>query len=212
MPLDTQNCLLCESEAVSYQDFYWKCPTCGLVFKSPETFPEYMEEKQRYLTHNNDVNDLGYLNYLSKAFDLADVKKGRFLDYGCGPTQGLNVLVEHKKFESIQVDSYDPIFFPMDFSKKQPSRAYDLVFASESFEHFYKPQKEISKIVDLLKVGGCLVVSTGFYEEQDLKAWWYAKDPTHVVFYSKQTFEWVSSKYDLKIKYLKSPYVIFVKT
>jgi hypothetical protein len=28
--------------------------------------------------------------------------------------------------------------------------------------------------------------------------WWYARDPTHVAFYSDQTFRWIEQKYDFK--------------
>ena len=202
MNVDIKNCLLCACESHKFENFYWKCSNCALVFKDPSVFVSFEKEKARYETHNNDLRDQGYLKYLDKLFSLRDHNEGVVLDYGCGPTKGLEALVEKQNLKKITVESYDPIFFPMENIKK-----YDLVFASECFEHFYNPQEEIEKIFKLLNLKGTLLVSTELYDGKNFKNWWYLKDPTHVVFYSEQTFQWLAETYNLDLLFLQNPHI-----
>jgi len=195
---------LCSAKTVTYESSFWKCLNCELIFKDPSVFPSQKNEKARYDTHNNDAEDSKYLDYLKRLFDLTSIESGSILDYGCGPSKGLAALVKKEKFKNLSVDSYDPYFFrEADLSKK-----YDLIFASEVFEHFFDPKKEIQKILLMLSPKGKLAVSTEFHDDKAISEWWYARDPTHVVFYGRKTFEWMAEFYQLKIDCLKSPHMI----
>ncbi|MCB0385529.1 MAG: hypothetical protein KDD43_09060, partial [Bdellovibrionales bacterium] len=44
---------------------YWLCPVCDLVFLDPQQRPDPQQEKDRYLSHNNDPADPRYQRYLS---------------------------------------------------------------------------------------------------------------------------------------------------
>lgn len=203
MTRDIKNCLLCAYESYSHENFYWKCSNCELIFKDPSVFVSLEKEKARYATHNNSVEDEGYLSYLNRLFSLSEFKEGLALDYGCGPTKGLEALVKNKNLDKVQVESYDPLFFPIDLKHKK----YDLIFASECLEHFHKPDEEVKKILNLLKSKGSLLISTELYDGKDFKNWWYLNDPTHVVFYSKKTFQWMIDFYGLSLVFLKSPHI-----
>lgn len=202
MNVDIKNCLLCACEAYKFENFYWKCSNCKLVFKDPSAFVSFETEKARYETHNNDLEDQGYLGYLDKLFSLRDHIKGEVLDYGCGPTKGLQSLIEKQSLKKFNIESYDPIFFPIEITKK-----YDLIFASECFEHFYKPKEEIEKVLKCLKSKGTVLISTELYDGKNFKTWWYLNDPTHVVFYSEYTFRWIADFYKLDVLFLKSPHI-----
>jgi 2-polyprenyl-3-methyl-5-hydroxy-6-metoxy-1,4-benzoquinol methylase len=198
------DCLLCSAKSITFEDSFWKCLNCDLIFKDPKDFPSFESEKARYETHNNDALDPAYLKYLDRLFSLTDLKSGSILDYGCGPSKGLAALVKTKALNEISVESYDPIFFKQaDLNKK-----YDLVFASESFEHFFDPKVEVKKVLDLLAPQGKLAVSTEFHDGKVMSEWWYARDPTHVVFYGLKTFEFLAEKYSLEILCLKNPHLI----
>lgn len=203
---DIKNCLLCGSKTHIYEDSYYKCSNCNLIFKDPHLFVSLEKEKARYLTHNNSPEDQGYLKYLNKLFSCVDVHEGKILDYGCGPTKGLEALVKSKNLSKLEVESYDPIFFPEKNSEK--NQKYDFIFASECFEHFYDPKKEIENILKLLNSKGSLLISTELSDGKSFKNWWYLKDPTHVVFYSLKTFKWLADRYNLDVLLLKSPHIV----
>jgi len=205
------NCLLCSNQSadqvVNHEIYFWKCLKCDLIFKDPGDFPDFESEKARYETHNNDESDPQYLEYLDRLFSITNFKSGVALDYGCGPSMGLKTLVRLKGLSNAKVESYDPMFYPeADLSQK-----FDLVFASESFEHFFKPKEEVEKIVNLLHPGGLLAVSTELHDEKKISDWWYSRDPTHVVFFGKKTFEIMAKEFRLKILKLDSPHIILNK-
>lgn len=187
-----------------------RCRSCDLLQKTSELFLEASDEKSRYETHNNDLEDPQYLAYLDKLFSRLKPflsSPCSALDYGCGPTRGLAELVKNSDdHESTDVVSYDPFFYP-----SLPEGLHDLIFASECFEHFYDPLAELEKMVGLLSDGGILGISTRLSDHENFKTWWYAKDPTHVIFFSKRTFQWISSKFELEILLLNSPHIILRK-
>lgn len=206
-------CPLCSSKLASFSQKLEKCSLCELVVKV--NVVSKSEEKERYETHNNNVSDQNYLNYLDKLFNTlkkyADFKNGdRVLDFGCGPSKGLASLVESLDFDAeIEVCSYDPYFFNIDINSMKP---FDVIYASECFEHFNNPKKTIKEILNVLKVGGILAVGTHFYDgDTDFSSWWYLKDKTHIVFYSSKTIEYISKVYGLKVLFQSKSQLILKK-
>ena len=93
------------------------------------------------------------------------------------------------------VDIYDPFFFP-----EKPQRKYDLVTCTEAIEHVFCPQAVWGDLVQLLNTGGHLCMMTKFHPGSSaFPSWWYRRDPTHVSFYSPQTFTWIERYYPLKL-------------
>ncbi len=212
---ENKNCLLCGATSEKKTSLLWECLRCGLLFKNPGLFLEFKDEKARYQTHNNDLSDQSYLGYLNKLWKKIPNPQGEVLDFGCGPSKGLEALVgqstgknlEKQTGLKINVDSYDPIFFKdVDFKKK-----YDVVYASECLEHAFDPQKTFEVLVSFLKPGGVLAISTVLSDGVDLNSWWYLKDSTHVVFYARKTFERVEQEFGLKLMHLQSPHIVFKK-
>ena len=48
---------------------YFSCSVCGLVFRSPEQYLLQEEEKQRYLLHNNHLQQEGYRRHLLQLWE-----------------------------------------------------------------------------------------------------------------------------------------------
>lgn len=168
---------------------FFSCATCSLVFKDPavRTTPE--QEWRHYAKHNNDIAEEGYREHL-----LALVRPlmenvpltAVGLDYGCGPVVSTELLV--REFGRA-CRSYDPNFFPdEDVLREGP---YDFITCSEVAEHFTCPREEFEKLRGLLTEGGMLALMTQLVPER-FEDWWYHRDPTHVVFYSHATFEWIA--------------------
>lgn len=195
-------CTLCSSDEISVfasvkDKNYYKCKHCDLVFLDPLYYLNVKEEKIRYDLHQNNIEDKGYVDFLNRVIKptLEFISQGDVgLDYGCGPNPVLANLVEQ---EAYSCDYYDPIFFP-EIKQKQ----YDFIFATECFEHFYSPEKEMQTIDSLLKPNGLLAIMTEINSHSDDFAdWYYIKDPTHVCFYSESTIEYICITYGFKLVY-----------
>ncbi len=173
---------------------YFLCPTCDLRFLHPQNRLTSEAETKRYLLHENDVNDVGYQNFVGPLYDLILKKvpstEVSVLDFGCGPGPVLKHLLTPQGYN---VALYDPVFQPnADTLKAQ----YDLVFSTEVVEHFFNPNEEFQRLHRLLAPNGQLAIMTGIYEPRiSFADWSYRYDPTHVCFYSHQTFTWIQKHF-----------------
>jgi SAM-dependent methyltransferase len=189
-------CPLCgQSVSVSFKGIdnlhINRCDNCYLFFKNADIFISPDEEKHRYSHHNNTPEEPGYIKFLRQAIDpaLSYLKKSwKGLDFGCGPNPVLAGIVTN---EGYTCKWFDPYFFPV-----MPSGQFNFVFATECFEHFFDPLKEIQTITDKLNPEGILTIMTlRWNEATNMKQWWYLRDPTHVVFYHSKTIEYICSQF-----------------
>jgi SAM-dependent methyltransferase len=196
-------CKICSSsnlELLDSQDQYYYCHDCEVIFCGSEAIIDPDEEKKRYEGHDNNHQNQGYVR-MFKDF-IAEVIEPHInlgeindvLEFGCGPGPVLADLLADR---NLNVDLYDPYFFPQKVFKDQK---YDLITATEVFEHFSDPIKEIKLLRSHLKEGAYLAVMTSFHPgPKDFEDWWYKWDPTHVVFYNQKTFSKIASDFDLEI-------------
>jgi SAM-dependent methyltransferase len=177
---------------------YYLCNNCNLISVSQVSFISAKEEKERYLTHNNGIEFKGYVDFLNQAIEpaLQFIDKNMIgLDYGCGHTPTLSILLEQNGY---LCEDYDPFFVKNELNKK-----YDFIFSTEVFEHFFNPKKEIEKIMNLIKKDGILIVMTEKWHnlEQLNNNWHYLRDSTHMVFFHNKTFNYICKEFGLKIIY-----------
>ena len=147
------------------------------------------KEKERYLKHNNDVDDPRYQEFVQPIVQevLNNFKKEQIgLDFGCGTGPVICKLLEDRGYP---VMKFDPFFH------NQPNvlqKQYDFIICCEVAEHFRDPLKEFKLLKSLLKPKGILFVLTERYSKDfDFSKWHYKSDPTHIFFYQKRTFEWI---------------------
>ncbi|MCB0407048.1 MAG: class I SAM-dependent methyltransferase [Bdellovibrionales bacterium] len=206
------NCLLCKSSQLQVattqdQKQYFFCTKCNYLFLSPFQRLSLDAEKQRYLEHENNLDDPRYLNYLQRTWQQLGLSKtkGFILDFGCGPTKGLENLLQESQFEIL---SYDPIFHPLDFVEHHEN--IDIVFCSEAIEHMFDPSSIFTIWKQLLKKGGQIILRTAFHPGvEQLEGWWYRLDPTHIGFFNEKTFQWVAQNWSFEVQKLHSPYAVF---
>src|SRR6478672_7227619 len=113
---DDNGCPLCAGPALSLTLHdaarrYRRCARCDLISVHPEDRPTRAEESQRYLAHENDAANDGYVRFLRRLADpvCAAVEVGsRGLDVGCGPSSLLETLLTES---GRPTESYDPLFF-----------------------------------------------------------------------------------------------------
>ena len=159
-----QSCPLCNGESSffhSYKDCdYYKCTGCQSVFVNSNCFPNPNDERDRYLTHNNDVFDSGYRNFVSPIIDVVvnDFSVDHCgLDFGAGTGPVITEILAEKGYNIVP---YDPFFYNnLELLEKQ----YDFIICCEVIEHFFKPQEEFAQLRSMLKPIGKLICMTDFY-------------------------------------------------
>lgn len=190
-------CNICGSDAVesfqtSDQKIYWNCSHCGGKFLDKDFLLKSNDEKERYLEHNNEIDDPEYRAFLAKlAIPLKEkiLPSSRGLDFGCGHGPALADMFKKDGFEVLL---YDPFFYP---DTKVLSQQYDFITCTETAEHFHDPWKEFNMLNNLLKPGGWLGIMTCFLTTDDMfESWYYRRDPTHVTFYAEKTFQVIASQ------------------
>lgn len=199
-----QYCPICEvyrDLKLHYRDpkgtLFYFCDGCDFVLRSPEFHLTKEENERRYKLHQNNVFDLGYQNFLKPVVEAVfefQRPEDVGLDYGCGPGSVIEYLLKQKRF---QIQTYDPLFEPVE---ERLRVRYDYVTCTEVAEHFEYPLQELSKIKNLLKPQGRLYIKTSLTDSvQDFPGWHYHRDPSHVSFFSRRTFEIIKSKLNFSI-------------
>jgi SAM-dependent methyltransferase len=211
-------CILCNNSSVFPLEFirtykkpghrsYIRCPECDLIFVPEVDHLSHAQEEARYNFHHNTISNEGYVNHFNEMISLVqkycpDVNS--VLDYGCGPGP---VLAELLKRNGFKCDIYDPIFFPV-----FPSNSYDLVISTEVFEHFRDVRTELERVISLVRSGGYLAIMTLLHDPiSNFEEWWYQSDPTHICFFSKKTFDWISGKYGIMVMFTNFKNIMILK-
>ncbi len=186
------NCHICDKPTESFihektNITYYHCNACEYIFKTPECYQDFSTQKERYNLHENDENDEGYQAYFQRFLDFTLPLIGKpniSLDFGCGRSSLLASLLEK---EGINCDYYDPIYHPITLND---SKKYELIVSTEVFEHLHQPRVVFEYLLERLEEGGYLALQTQFHpnDVEAFKKWYYHQDPTHIVFFTAQTF------------------------
>lgn len=208
-------CPLCKNTHITIfsqdqQRSYLQCQNCQLVFVARQYLLSAEQERQHYLLHNNDLQDAGYRQFLNQlAAPLLTAlgttpKQG--LDFGCGPGPLLaNMLTE----AGHQMQVWDPFFANTPAVLQQQ---YDFISCTEAIEHFVNPATEWQLWLSLLKPTGVLAIMTKCYPAATaFNNWYYKRDPTHISFFSQDTFQWLAQQYNLQLAFPTNDVVIFRK-
>ncbi|MGB6135057.1 MAG: class I SAM-dependent methyltransferase [Shewanella sp.] len=188
------SCPLCHQQTLAFhQDKnrqYVRCQHCYLVSVPAQFYLDETAEKAQYDLHDNDFADTGYQRFLSRTLTPLLARTGlnaKGLDFGCG--EGA-VLSQMAAAQGVSVANYDLFYHPdTDVLNQQ----YDFVCLTEVIEHIADAHQLIERLSQLLLPGGILAIMTK--RVLSLEAfinWHYKSDPTHINFYSVETFEWLA--------------------
>ena len=186
---------------------YFQCPCCSLLYVPSCHHLSPVEEKKRYDTHTNHPDDPEYRDFLNRLVSpllpyLPTGGKG--IDYGSGPGPTLSLMFSEFGFH---MKDYDPFYANYN---KVLEEEYDFLTCSETMEHFSNPKEEWELFLKLVKRGGWIGIMTQLYEREiDFSQWYYKNDPTHVSFYSKETFKWLAEEYNLRLLFGERSVVFF---
>ena len=205
-----EKCPLCHSDAplfYSDEQHYFRCPECRAIFVASWDLPNAKSEKERYELHSSDTEDVGYRKFVSPITDAVVqdfLPSSRGLDFGAGHSAIISVVLKEKGYSIV---NYDPYFhnYPELLSKQ-----YDYITSCEVIEHFYHPRREFKRLREMLREGGRLYLMTDIYDESiDFASWYYKLDPTHVFFYTEETFAWICQFYGFKSFHRHKRLVVF---
>ena len=208
------SCTVCKSSNIDFflksgKLLYWGCNVCGSIFLDPKNYVSNSDEKKHYLKHNNSITDLNYKNFLLKLIEPVKDKISNSdigLDYGCGFAPALANIFKSYGFK---VELYDPFFFP---NKDVLSKKYKFITCSEVVEHFFNPYEEFEKIDYLLDNNSWFGLMTTFLPDDKLfENWHYRRDPTHVVFYKKKTFQHIGYQRNWQVFFPSENIALFYK-
>lgn len=206
-------CTLCKANTADFfkkeSRKYVRCQNCKAVLLHPEYYITGNSEKERYLEHNNDVDDPRYQKFVNPIVsrvleDFPNTSTG--LDYGCGTGPvATTALQKH----SYKINLYDPYF---ENHPKVLEETYDFIICCEVMEHFHNPFEEFKRLYALLNPGGKLYCKTSiFYESIDFNKWYYKNDLTHVFFYSEESLEWIRANFGFESLEISPKLIVFEK-
>ncbi len=177
---------------------YRRCQSCALISVPAAQHVAPAAEKAYYDQHDNDPADAGYRRFLSRAAEAVQARVAPpaiGLDFGSGPGPTLSVMLEEAGYT---VALYDK-FYAADSSVFKAQ--YDFITATEVFEHLDAPADTLNQLLACLRPGGWLIVMTKRAQDKaSFARWHYIHDPTHIAFFSDETFEWIAEQWNLRLE------------
>ncbi len=197
-------CKICGNDTISYEHpkshiLFHECKNCEFIFKDEKHYISELDEIRNYDLHNNSIEDVGYVNYLTDFIESAVmpfIKQGKVLDYGSGPNPVLaQILKTTYKFD---VDIYD-LYYATD--KVYENKTYDLITSTEVVEHIGTPLEAFDLFQKHLKSNGILSIMTLFHpKNRDLFFdWHYIREVTHISFFTPKTLRVIAHLNHLKL-------------
>ncbi|MEJ1336149.1 MAG: class I SAM-dependent methyltransferase [Candidatus Sedimenticola sp. (ex Thyasira tokunagai)] len=167
------------------------------------------EEKAVYDLHENSAFDSGYRRFLNRLFiplSQCLVPHSNGLDFGSGPEPTLSLMFEEVGHS---MEIYDPFYAP---EIKPLQLNYDFITATEVVEHLHHPRRELDRLWSRLKPNGLLGIMTKrVINRESFSSWHYKNDPTHVCFFSLETFQWYAEHWRAELTVPEKDVVLFKK-
>lgn len=188
---------------------YLKCNNCSTIFVPKCYHLSIEDEKRRYDLHTNSADDIFYVNFLDRIVEpvINRIKKGnKGLDFGCGPGPILKELFSHHNIELWEYDLY------YKNTSQLLIQNWDFIITTEVVEHLKEPMSVISELWNIIKNDGILAIMTSLYNNKiNFASWYYKGDPTHIVFFTKESFIWIADKLNAKVEFIDKDIIILKK-
>ena len=206
-------CPLCQQATEFYcrdrRRPYFVCNQCAMVHVPADWHLSAEQERAQYDLHDNQVDDPAYRQFLARlATPLLErlPADAEGLDFGCGPGPALAAMLTEQGHPTAVYDLYyapDTAVF---------SRQWDFITSSEVVEHLARPHAELERLWRCLQHGGWLAIMTK--RVTNLSAftnWHYKNDPTHISFFSEQSFVWLAEQWQAKLEFTAADVVLLQK-
>lgn len=92
------------------------------------------------------------------------------------------------------------------------SGSYDFITATEVVEHLHRPGATLAQLWGLLRPGGYLGLMTKLVIDREaFSRWHYKNDPTHVAFFSRETFDWLAARWSTQAEIIGKDVILLRK-
>lgn len=193
---DVLDCFYIDPHFFDMTRHFYRCKKCELHFVPESEHISKAEEKERYHLHINSPQDAGYVQFLRQLTDplWSYLPKGaEGLDFGCGPGPAVKSILE----PDFTVVEYDPYFLNR---PEVLTRTYDFIIATEVIEHFRTPREDFKKLNQLVKPNGMIGLMSDLRSGTvDFKQWGYKNDPTHLMFYTPETIDFIADQFGWEV-------------
>lgn len=192
---------------------YFYCNHCEFVSKDETMRVTPDEAFKIYNTQKNSIDDQRYVASFHKFLKEAvfpfsnSLKNG--LDFGSGPNPVLSQILTRDY--GYDMDVYDLYYAP---DRLNIDKKYDLVTSTEVAEHIPEPLNYFRQMKSLLTDTGTLAIMTQFHQNNALhfSDWHYARDKSHMSFYTEKTMKIIAQKVGLKVVFTNhTQYTTFVR-
>ena len=189
--------------------YYLQCEQCLLVSVPQQFHLSSSAEKQVYDQHQNSPHDMGYREFLAKLATPLIARlsnKSRGLDFGSGPGPTLSIMLEDQGHSMKVYDVY--------YAKDETvlGQSYDFITSTEVVEHLANPKLELERLWSLIEPGGYLGLMTMLVaDKKSFSSWHYKNDPTHIAFFSKDTFNYLAQQWGATVEFFGNDVIIFQK-
>jgi len=206
-------CTLCNSKTTLFSEYkeraFHICSNCETVLLHPKFYLTATEEKGRYDLHSDNVEAIGYQNFVRPITDAVAkyfTAEDKGLDFGCGKTEIVKYVLEQKGFN---VKGYDPFYFNQ---KELLKGSYNYITSCEVIEHLYYPKEVFQLLYNMLLPNGKLFLKTSLYNlDLDFEKWWYKNDPTHVTLYTLKSLDYIKNFYGYRALTIYENHIEFHK-
>ena len=197
-------CKICFSRTKKHSDphsfkTYTQCLNCQCITLEPSFWVSEKDEKKQYDQHENSLENEGYVKMFEDFLDYfwkeLLPQSPHVLDFGSGPTPVLATLLQKR---GAKVTCYDKFYQPDTVLEKH---SYDLITSTEVFEHLENPLETLQFLTQHLKAKGYIAVMTLFHDNsmENFWKWWYRRDPTHIIFYTPLTLQYLAKQCGLEM-------------
>lgn len=189
---------------------YWQCEQCLMVHVPAPWQLTAEQEKAEYDRHENHPDDPGYRRFLSRLADpllqrLPPASSG--LDFGCGPGPALALMLRE---QGHQVALHDLYYHPNPAALEQQ---WDFITATEVVEHLADPRAVLEQLWRCLTPGGWLGLMTKRVTSPEaFSTWHYKSDPTHISFFSEQSFRWLAQHWQAELELIGADVTLLRKS
>ena len=189
---------------------YFQCQHCQLIFADANSHLAADAEVAIYQQHENNPADQRYRAFLNKLAGPLLERLGstglQGLDFGCGPGPTLSLMLQEARQ---QMAVFDPYFAN---NPAVLTEQYDFICSTEAIEHFYQPANEWALWLRLLKAKGWLGLMTKLAPSKaEFGSWHYKNDPTHVCFFSRDTFEFLANRDGFHLEFIGNDVILLQK-
>lgn len=195
-------CPVCQTTPRTIQDGWWVCPGCGLLERHgrPDNQAELVERLQSRDNQSEPYWQL-WLERLNRWFP----ERGLVMEIGCGTGELLAKLAQSGwttaglepdpclfQLAQTKLGTKTPLYsLPLEQLPAEFDHRCEVVLLIDVLEHLDNPSATISRLADLLKPGGQLIIQTpnpsGIRHRLSGPQWEQQRDLTHIFLYPEKS-------------------------